>query len=382
MEGAVDRAADALNSFDYVRVVVHNDADGIASGALVCLAAIASGTKYHFRAIDDPLDAPDQGWDGLTVYCDVGASTLDRLEGDNIVIDHHPAGNSPDNILINDVPCSSCGAYMVAERFGVERPELALVGAVGDGAIGEVPEPVLDRCRDASKTVEGSLICGEDPVDALAYSTNPFTELSGNKELAQSFVDDLGISQPLNRLDSGDSRRYASAVLFLAAKNQDVDVDALEGLVGTRYVLDGTDVHSMARYVEATGYAGKPGLALTACLEWKTDDVSREYRYFQSDLIEYLRNTEAGDRVVRIQGFPTGVVADVYSDWMIGRPVLVVDDAGYASLRADSVDCGRVMRECAEEIGGGGGGHSGRAGARVPVDSVDDFVECIRGVIA
>jgi single-stranded-DNA-specific exonuclease len=44
-------------------------------------------------------------------------------------------------------------------------------------------------------------------------------------------------------------------------------------------------------------------------------------------------------------------------------------------------DLGLVVRNCAESVGGIGGGHKAAAGCKVPSSRLEDFVSCVRRAI-
>lgn len=380
--GALDgvtEAAGALGEAGFARVVAHSDADGIASAALVCQALRQAGARYHFTALDDPSMVGGTG--EFTVYCDVGASYLDRISDDSVVIDHHPRRGSSDAVILEGGASSSCAAYLVACEFGVRRPELALVGAIGDDALPDVSEEVLGDALDRCEVSEGVLIAGDDPVEALVHSTDPLTRFAGEPGDAREFVSDLGISDSIRGFDEEEMRRYASSVVVLAAENEAAGARELEGVVGDRYTVGGVEMHSLAVYLEACGASGKAGTGLEACFSLDCGEAARVYREFQSDLVEALDSVEVEDRVAWIDGFDTGLVADVLADWVEGRPVVVADSDGKVSLRASGVDCGEVLGELAATYGGSGGGHESRGGAVVPVEDLEEFVEELRGVL-
>lgn len=380
--GALDgvaEAAGALGEAGFARVVAHSDADGIASAALVCQALRQAGARYHFTALDDPSTVGGTG--EFTVYCDVGASYLDRISDGSVVIDHHPRRGSSDAVIVEGDASSSCGAYLVARKLGVRRPELALAGAVGDDALEEVPEEILGDAIERCGVREGVLIAGDDPVEALVHSTDPLTRFAGEEDAAREFVSDLAVSDSIEGFDDEEMRRYASSVVALAAENEAAEAENLEGVVGRRYSVEGVEIRSLAAYLEACGAAGKAGTALEACLFLDCGEAAGIYRDFQSRLITFLDSLEVGDGVAWIDGFDTGLVADVLADWVVSRPVVVADREGRVSLRASNVDCGEVLGELAESYGGSGGGHGSRGGASVQVEDLDDFVEELKGVV-
>jgi len=357
-----------LSSAEFVNVVGHADADGVSSSACVCMALSILDVPYRFTAVEEPGDAPEEvvgGDDTNDVLCDLGAQYLSSLPEDTVVIDHHtPRGEGPPVLGTGELS-SSLPAYRVAREVGVRgvaAPFSALVGVVGDGgSLGD--EEVVDVADDATEAgaqeKEGALVPGEEPVESLAYATRPFTRLSGDYEGARDFVENHGIE--------GFGSDFSTALVLLALTNPSARPDAVERLVGDELDFEGARLHSLSRYVEACAKTGKHGLALTLCVEPRSDrreEARTAWHEFESDVIRRVREArieEGEPDVARVEG-ETSPVADVLYDWMTGD-VVVVNAEGEASLRSSSFDCGRVAGEAAEATDGEGGGHENRGGA-------------------
>ena len=377
---SIEEAADRIASSEFVRVVAHADADGVSSAACLCSALSSLGIGYHFTALEDPSDVSGSKAD---VFCDIGAGYLDSL-GDAVVIDHHPPRGIDgfDGVLVGtDAPSSSVVAYRVAREIGVGASESvsALIGAVGDGVSldnEDVADVVEDALEAGAKKEGGARLVGEDAVEGLAYSTRPFTRLSGDYEGARAFIEDVEDELP-------------TALVLLALTEEGPRPEAVEELIGDIYRLPfGVDIHTLSRYVEACAVSGKHGLALSVCLDptSHTEEARESWRAFESTVTEKVRGAdiEGGKdgkpAFARTEGsFDTGAVADVLYDWVTGD-VVVVNESGDASFRAESFDCGRIAHEAASSVDGEGGGHPSRAGVSFDVPR-EDFLEAVRRTI-
>ncbi|MDY6780686.1 MAG: DHHA1 domain-containing protein [Halobacteria archaeon] len=416
----VTEAARLIEDADYVHVVSHNDADGIATASVLCSCVHRMGGSYHFRALDDPNHVTEVERESaddydLVVFCDLGAAYTGSFGADTVVVDHHPTPSSDrdryDGVLVTprhlgEEASSSVAAVSVAERLDISDTNVVvngLLGAEGDGVMdgqgSDLVDDVVRKSVEEGHVTEsqGVRIVGEKPSESLAYSTHPYTEYTGDIEGARRFVTDLGmeVDDRLGSVGEEELRRFSTAVVLLAAKNDGSDAEAVERLIGDVYSFDSyprvPNLHTLSRYVEACGKT-KPGLALSVCLSPvstdRYDEVRGIYRRFQSRLIDSVREAEVSrgtPAVVELadgNNFDTGSVADVYADWIVGTPVLVVNNEGESSLRSsegDGHDAGAVLSDAASRVGGRGGGHPTRAGATVPVERTREFVESVEG---
>ena len=372
---SIEEAADAVASSEFVRVVARADADGVASAACVCSALSSLSIPYHFT-VEDPSDAV---YESADVFCGLGARYLGSI-GDAVVIDNRPPSGADgfEGVLVGtEFPSSSVASHRVASRTSSGDPVAALVGAVGDGVSvseNEVSEVIEEAIEAGAKKQEGARLADENPAEALAYSIRPFTRLSGDYEAAREFVE--------------EAKDLPTAVVLLALTQEEARADAVAELAGDVYRLpSGIDIHTLSRYVEACAVSGKHGLALSLCLDpgAHLEEARETWRAFNSTVIEKVRGAEIeeGDDepcFAHIRGsFDTGAVADTLYDWVTGD-VVVVNQDGEASVRADTFDCGHLAREVASSVGGEGRWKRSRARVFFPASDVsqDEFVEAVR----
>ena len=92
-----------------VRIISHNDADGISAAGVMCNAIAKENGKFHVTIIprlkDEVLSKFLKEKYKLFVFCDMGSANLrgiSRLKGDVIIADHHqtdPTTKLSDNIV-------------------------------------------------------------------------------------------------------------------------------------------------------------------------------------------------------------------------------------------------------------------------------------------
>ena len=104
-------AADVIEKYEHVRVISHNDADGLTSAGIICQALLRLDIRFH-TSIVPRLDKSvvemvkeTTADDDLVIFCDMGSGQSDiisEIKQDIIVLDHHvPVGESPAKVLVN-----------------------------------------------------------------------------------------------------------------------------------------------------------------------------------------------------------------------------------------------------------------------------------------
>ncbi|OYV07678.1 MAG: phosphoesterase, RecJ domain-containing protein, partial [Methanosaeta sp. ASP1-2] len=146
----LDKAAEAIARSilhcDSMRVISHNDADGITSAGLICSALLRAGIPFQATLCNRLDESVLAGLEGPVVFCDMGSGKpelISRIKGDCFVLDHHrPVGNlsclhlNPHLFGIDGAfELSAAGTvYSVVRHMGenADLAGLALVGAMGD----------------------------------------------------------------------------------------------------------------------------------------------------------------------------------------------------------------------------------------------------------
>ncbi|MBN2335640.1 DHH family phosphoesterase [Candidatus Bathyarchaeota archaeon] len=297
-----------------IRIVTHNDADGLSSGGILSVVAhrkaaafrTSSEKKLDERLVESLADEkPD-----LIVFSDFGSGYTDMiaesLSQDIIILDHHlPTENDAANIVhVNPILHGIDGArgisasgicYLFAKEIDEENRDLsclALVGALGD-----------QQDKGERKTLTGlNTLIEEDAIEdglldrhmglifygyetrplakAIAYTTTPYIPgLSGDEGRCVAFLREIGIN-----LNEGDRLRALADLsdeekrtLFSALSNHMVgtgcDASVVHQLLGTIYTFrleePSTCLRSGREYgslLNACGRMGKPGVGLSICL--------------------------------------------------------------------------------------------------------------------
>ena len=328
---------------------------------------------------------------------------------------------------------SGAGASYVLAR-ALEGPDgdnrdlagLAVVGAVGDmqdsdgGLVGANEAIVADG-------VDVGVIETRTDLDLYGRQTRPLPKLleyasdvqipgvSNDEAGAISFLTDLDIDVKHDGewrrwvdLD-GEERQTLASALMRRAVASGVPAARIESLVGTSYTLaheePGTELRDVSEFstlLNATARYDRGDVGLAVCLGDRGDalaEARRLLRTHRRNLSEGLQwvKTEGVTHEDEIQWFDAGsrireTIVGIIAGMAIGSPAvdrskpviafaeesateLKVSSRGSHALVRRGLDLSVVMREASQSVGGDGGGHDVAAGATIPVDGRDAFIQ-------
>ncbi|MDK2989773.1 MAG: single-stranded-DNA-specific exonuclease [Methanoculleus sp.] len=393
LDAAAAGLADHLLKQEFVEVLAHHDADGIAAASILCHAMFRKGGRFRLR-IRPGITTADLPGDGSVLLCDFGSALTD-LPGDVMVVDHHlPHFEGDYHVnphlagIDGDRNLSAAGAaYLVAQRMGDNRDlaGLALLGTIGDGQVIEGPNREIASDGIANGFIaprRGLRLPGRGLVEQLALAVNPYLPgFSGDPETARALVAEVTDE------DDVDVESLLSRIVLTAAPN--ASVSAMCGIWGTTYSLGREVIDealNLAAVVDACGKAGNGDIGASLCLRsshalQEAWEITARYRQAVVAGIRGARRLD--ERVALFAVDDGGVASDVAdalaNDFVQNGPVFVIGESGgrYAvSARCPpgiDLDLEALMRRLAEACGGQGGGHRRRAGARIGADQADRF---------
>jgi RecJ-like exonuclease len=326
-----------------VRVITHNDADGLSSGAIIHKSLAREGLPVHTRSVKQleekvVKEIADEAPEVL-IFVDLGSGQLEEirehLAGKGVFIfDHHqPKEVKDENFFhINPHPHGIDGArevsgagmaYLFAKALKEENrdlADLAIVGAVGDiqDSEGELVGVNREILRDA---VEAGVVRVEKDLrlfgrqtrplyKAIEYTTEPFIPgLSGSESASIQFLSDLDI--PLKKDDgytmladlSRDERQRLTTALILKMIEHHIPPRFAESIVGDVYTLlreeKRTPLRDAKEYATLLNGCGKHesngiGLAIAlgerSKLYEKSLELLREHKSYLSDCYKWISN--------------------------------------------------------------------------------------------
>ena len=440
-----------------IRIVTHNDADGLSSGGILSVAAYRMGVRFKTsseKKLDEKLiqgialENP-----GLTIFSDFGSGYLsmisDHIKSDVIVLDHHLCSDQGASNIIHVNPmmhtidgardiAASGICYHFAKMLDPVNSDLsclAIVGALGDQQDKGDGKSLIGLNRIIEQDAEeagylkkhlGLIFYGYETrplAKAIAYTTQPYIpDLSGNEGSCVAFLNQIGINQKngdelrsLSDLDDEEKRTLFSA-LSSHMISHGCSADVVHQLIGTIYTFKLEELSTALRggreyasLLNACGRMGKPGVGLSICL----GDRGEAMVEAQETLDEYRKSigsalnwVQIGNKIHELENIYVIQAENMIDDTVIGvvsgillsqgtlRPSKPIISTAFSEdeqikVSARSTDnllekglhIGKVMQEAAEMLGGGGGGHDVAAGAYIPKEKEDAFIEMVDSLV-
>jgi len=130
LEKLAKSAAGSLLQCESVRVISHNDADGITSAGLICSALKRARIPFQATLVSRLDQSLVDSIEPPVVFCDMGSGKphlISRIDGEVFVFDHHTPVGTLDCFHVNPHLAGVDGAfelsasgtvYTVAARWG------------------------------------------------------------------------------------------------------------------------------------------------------------------------------------------------------------------------------------------------------------------------
>jgi single-stranded-DNA-specific exonuclease len=329
-------------------------------------------------------------------------------------------------------------AYFVAKAVNTENADLAPIALVG--ALGDMQDKneqrtlrglnaliVEDAVASKLVTVEKDLtFFGREtrPIHrALASATTPFIPgLSGEEDKCLAFLASLDIKlkegerwRALRDLSEDEKKKLSSALAdHLISRGLHADV---ESLIGTVYVLNREepwtplrDAREFAVVLNSTGRLDRPSLGIAICMGDRgtaleeANKVLEDYRKSISTYLGWVM--EKPERMKELENIYVIYGETFINEKIIGtissilvsglanpeKPLIAFSNieaenaAKFSARTTDTalsrgVNLGDVMRVASEKYGGKGGGHNVAAGAQVPIDQVENFINTVNELV-
>ncbi|MFB3764259.1 MAG: DHHA1 domain-containing protein [Methanotrichaceae archaeon] len=418
LEKAAEDIAKSILRCDSMRVISHNDADGITSAGLICSALTRAGIPFHATLLNRLDNTIVDSLEGPVVFCDMGSGKpelISRVKGECFVLDHHmPVGTlsckhlNPHHFGIDGAfEISASGiVYSVVRKMGdnADLASLALVGAMGDRQAMIGTNRIILEEAVASGTVEvrAGLKMPEDGpvVEVFEHSIEPLLDFTGDRAKTKEFLDNLKIKGDIQNLGGNELSRLATALTLKLLMQGSFAADSIIGEVIRLKKEVVENSLELVQLLNACGNRDMPGLGLTLCLRnnaglSEARRLASEYKghilreiallkeqHKELKNIRYLKgkDMEAGSVVAGLG------IRYLFTD----RPLLTlnhkgdivkVSARGNKLLVSQGLDLSAALRNGAETVGGVGGGHTIASGASIPPGAEDKFVALVDDIV-
>jgi single-stranded-DNA-specific exonuclease len=412
-------AAEKIRKYRFARVVSHNDADGLTSAGIMAQALLRAGICFQISIVGRLDEAVIEevnrsiSVEEVVIFCDMGSGQpelIGKVAADVIVLDHHqPVGQSPAKAIVNahlagidgatDISASGT-CYLVARELSADNIDLAglaLAGAVGDKQLfrtanafilGEALKAGVVSIRKGLKVGDGDL------VDVLAYTIEPFMDITGYPEKTKEFLDLLELSGRIEDLSEEEVSRLANAVALKLVRQ--ASPEAIEAVIGEVLLLNRELVRNVYDFNSILNTCGKQkvyGLAISLCLkdrEIVNDALSLKKEHEMKlalnirENVEKIRKGENIWYVITANAISTGSLASTVVRYLHpelpficvneSEGILKVSARGTRELVSKGLDLAFALREAAGAVGGSGGGHNVASGAILPIGSEEEFL--------
>ena len=422
-----------LENENVVRIISHNDADGLSAAGVIANAISEEGGQYHISIVprlqENFIQKLIQEKYKLFFFCDMGSAYLNsisKIKGEVIISDHHqPMEYDIDSNITHVNPhlfgvdgskeVSASGVTYLTVR-GLKKQSLAwmaLTGAFGDMQYNKefisVNKLIEDEgVKDGNVEIHQGLKIAsknEEPLyKSLAYTFNPIIpELTGNLEASQAFLERIGVSYGIKFSDLGEEERdiLKDALIELNPELFSNIYSAPKQVSALRNIED------YSRILDACGKNKKFGLALSLCLGEKNEaldnalDLQRRYRISLVEGLEWIRK-EGTVVMQNLQYLYTdkkprknilGTIGSISLSMETINPELPLltfsrmDNMVKISGRTvrpmveRGVNLGQALHDASSNFNGTGGGHDIAAGAMIEYKDMDNFLNLMDDII-
>ncbi len=423
-----------IENGDIIRLISHNDADGITAAGVIANAIKEEGGQFHTTIISrlktEDIEKLSKENYKLFIFSDMGSACLSKInqliKADVIIADHHqPSNAEPNDNIVHVNPhlfgidgskeLSGAGAsYLVIRDLDKKHlAYIALIGAFGDmqcynGFIG-MNKLILDDALEAGNLEihEGLKLVSKtnEPLyKSLAYTLNPpLPNITGNLESAMEFLERKGISYGIKFNELGDEEKD-----FLKDELIKINPEIWGDIYSVpKEAPELINLEEYSTLLDSCGKNKKFGLGLSVILgerEKALDAALNIQKDYRNDLmkgmewiikegsndLEHIQYVYSEDKVLKaVMGtiISVGMSADILPK---DKPILSlakIQDGIKISGRTTrpmvekGVNLGKALNEASVNFGGQGGGHDIAAGANIPFSAKDNFLNLVNDIV-
>ena len=412
-----------------IRIISHNDADGISAAAVIANALAEEDVQFHTTIIprlkEDIVNQLRSEKYDLFIFSDMGSPFIKEFntyKHDVIVADHHQVDDTESESNVVHVnphlfeidgsrDLSGAGsAYLTVRDLNKKHlAYFALVGAFGDmqgqdGFRGVNELIVEDAVESGTLEIREDLKIvskASEPIfKSLAYTFSPpLPKISGDLDGAREFLERMNLSYGIKFTDMEDEEKDLLKEALISV-NPDIFGDCYVVPKETPMLRD---LEEYSYILDACGKNKKQGLGLSIALGEKDqalDAALKLQRQYRDQIVKGLEwvKKQGAEQLNSIQYLYSedkvlkSVMGTIAS---IGLSVELLDDKkpvlGLSRLHKDikisgrttremvakGVNLGKALKDSSNNFNGTGGGHDIAAGAMIPYESKDNFLHLV-----
>jgi len=439
---ACDLIAKHIKEGHVIRIISHNDADGLSAAGVIANAIKEEGGQFHTTILsrlkpEDIRELAKQNYE-LFIFSDMGSAyskLIANFKSEVIIADHHQVeeNDSQDNIVhVNphlfgidgSRELSGAGsAYLTVRELSLDENSetknkkhlapLALVGAFGDmqyqnGFTGVNELLVEDGKEFGSLEIHEDLKLvskSQEPLyKSLTYTLNPtLPGLTGDLEGSMGFLEKIGISYGIKFTDLDDEEKDVLKDELIKL-NEDIfgevysipkENSLLRNLEEYSYILDSCGKNKKTGLGLSIAL-GERDKALDAAINLQSkyrDQLTKGMEWIKregSNEMDFIQYIYSEDKVLKsVMGTISSVA--ISAGLLKGdKPILSmarmhndvkVSGRTTGELVEKGVDLGKALHDSSLSFGGQGGGHNIAAGAMIPYKEMDNFLNLVNDMV-
>jgi RecJ-like exonuclease len=329
--------------------------------------------------------------------------------------------------------------YSVAialDKRNQDLSSMAVISAIADRQDQGDKKSLLGLNSEIAKTAQSTGLLGINldiqltgretrPLhEALAFTSYPHIDgLTWNIESCYSLLKNAGLKlkensrwRVLAELSSEEKNALLDAISKHVSRLKKEEIDIKQDLLGYTYTLLNEDKMSQLRdareyatMLNACGRIRKAGIGVAICLGdrgrmlTEGEEIVIQYQkmiktYLTTIFSEKWRMIDDGRSIlVNGDGLLAQDMLGAISSILSGSPTLAdrlifvraLDSKGYYKFSSrkgygslSKINLGKLMRDCADKMGGNGGGHAAAAGCTIPSAKLEEFLLMIKGSIS
>jgi len=406
-----------------ILLVSHLDADGICSAAIMVRCFEFLNKEHEVMIVKkitpEIINKIVENNANTVIFTDIGSGYLDeveKIEKDLIILDHHIITHesvkknlihvNPEIYKIPGITGSGI-TYLVSKEILKDNSMVALgiVGTIGDSD--ESDFDIFEESADVLK-LKSLKLYGRytRPLHRAIQYSNSIPNINTESEAIQ-FLSENKIEfkcendwRTLSDLDQEEIKKLSDAIIR-SNINENVNMNKLFGDVWIlkNFPKEINDAKEFVTLLNSCGRLERPEIGIGICLgkENAFAESQKLIKEYRRRIRKYLKWTENNPEcLMNIKGTTFILAKDNIEENMIGTIAsmlfngntknktiigLAYSEDGIKISARSSFKINDILREAAEKVGGYSGGHDFAAGATIPREKEQEFINICKNLL-